>query len=135
MIEHEMVETRLAVIARKANGLVETRFKEEALIDDEGIRENILTRKLLCGETPHALLTVVPPDARFVTTVMSQDLMPDEEDRARIKAIALVAPEGIPGMMARLYFSCFPAVATTRIFADEDSAMTWLEPHLTISEN
>ncbi len=135
MMENEMVETRLALIARKANGLVETRFKEEALIDDEGMRENIRTRRQLCGEKPHALLTVIPSDVQFATTIMSPDLMPDEEDRAKIKAIALVAPEGIPGMMARLYFSCFPAVAATRIFSDEATAMIWLEPHLTISEN
>jgi hypothetical protein len=66
---------------------------------------------------------------------MSPDLIPDEADRARIKAIALVAPQGFTGMMARLYFSCFPAVASTRIFSDEVSALNWLSPHLSISEN
>ena len=128
-------ETRLATIVRRPNGLVETRFREEALIDEEGMRENIRTRRELCADQPHALLTVVPPDAQFATTVMSPDLFPSEEDRARITAIALVTANGVPGMMARLYFSCFPEVATTRVFSEEASAIDWLEGHLLVSVN
>ena len=128
-------ETRLATIVRRPNGLVETRFRQEALIDEEGMRENIRTRRELCADVPHALLTVVPPDAQFATAVMSADLFPSKDDRARIKAIALVTADGVPGLMARLYFSCFPEVATTRVFSEEAPALNWLEQHLLVSEN
>jgi hypothetical protein len=131
----EQAETRLATIVRRPNGLVETRFREEALIDEEGMRENIRTRRQLCADQPHALLTVVPPDAEFATAVMSPDLFPSKEDRACIKAIALVTANGVPGMMARLYFSCFPEVATTRVFSEEATALDWLEQHLLASAN
>jgi hypothetical protein len=135
MSESARAETRLATIVRRPNGLVETRFREEVLIDEEGMRENIRTRRQLCADQPHALLTVVPPDAQFTTAVMSPDLFPTQEDRARIKAIALVTADGVPGMMARLYFSCFPEVATTRVFSEEAPAIDWLEGHLSVSVN
>ncbi len=132
MTEDHKVETRLATIRRRRNGLVETRFKAEALIDAPGMQENIRTRRELCGDDPHVLLTIVPDNVHFATAVMSPDLFPDADDRARIKAIALVAPDGVPGLMARLYFSCFPDVAVTKVFNNEDGALGWLEQHLNV---
>jgi len=134
MSENEKFETRSATIIKRKNGLVETRFREKALIDAEGIRENIEVRRKLCADIPHALLTVIPPDATFVTPTMTVDPFPEAKDRARITAIALVAPIGVTGLMARLYFSCFPAVAVTRIFDHEGTAVRWLEERLTVTE-
>ncbi len=134
MSESEKMETRSATIIKRKNGLVETRFKENALIDSEGIRENIEVRRRLCVDIPHALLTIVPPDARFATSTMTVDPFPEPKDRAQITAIALVAPVGVTGMMARLYFSCFPAVAVTRIFGHEEPAIRWLEERLLVKE-
>ena len=79
MSDSTSAETRSATIVRRPNGLVETRFRQEALIDEEGIRENIRTRRQLCADEPHALLTVVPSDVQFATAVMSPDLFPSKD--------------------------------------------------------
>ena len=132
---HRSMETRVATIVRRANGLLETRFKEGVAIDMHGLLENITTRRALCGDEPHVLLTIVPASVTFGTAHMSPELFPDASERAHIKAIALVASEGVPGMMARLYFSCFPDVAITKVFSDEERAVLWLEEQLSTSNN
>lgn len=132
MSGYEKMETRTATVVKRKNGLIETRFKKEALIDHQGIRENLEVRRKLCGDEVHALLTIIPSDANFATAVMAEDPFPEPSDRAKLAAIALVAPVGVTGLMARLYFSCFPAVAVTRIFAEEEMAVNWLEERMTV---
>ncbi len=120
------VETRLAVIERHEGSLVKTRFKDGVDISMEGMRENIAQRRVLCGDEPHVMLTVIPANANFDNDMMLADMFKYDGLRANIVAIAVVAMSPMVDMVMKLYFSYFPQVFHTQVFSREEDALVWL---------
>ena len=123
---HVTIETRIAHITRTGPVLIGTHFKPDVTIDPDGLKENIVARREMCKGKPHVMLTVIPGDPELRPAVMRTDLYRLPEDRAVVKAIALVLESDLLPTVFKMYFSFFPQTFRTAVFSDEEKARDWL---------
>ena len=123
---HVTIETRLAHITRTGPVLIETHFKSDVTIDPEGLMDNIIARREMCKGVPHVMLTVIPGEPEMSPAVMRTDLYHLPEDRAVVKAIALVLEGDLLPRVFQMYFSFFPQTFRTEVFSTEQAARDWL---------
>ncbi|MCB9193255.1 MAG: hypothetical protein H6597_01870 [Flavobacteriales bacterium] len=123
---HLTEETATAFITRTGPHFIETRFKPDIPIDAKGMVENIRARRRMCDGEPHVMLTVVEGDRYFDPEVMRTNFYELSEDRAVIRAIALVLDGDLLPAIARLYFAYFPQTFRTGVFRTEQEAREWL---------
>lgn len=119
-------ESSVAYITRTSPVLIETRFKDDVRITSNGIMENILIRREMCQRKPHVMLTVVRGEHEVDPSMMRTDFFRAAEDRAVMKAIALVVDTDPLPQIAKLYFQFFPQTFKNAVFTNEEEARAWL---------
>ncbi|MEZ4808361.1 MAG: STAS/SEC14 domain-containing protein [Flavobacteriales bacterium] len=123
---HLAIETSLAFITRTGPVMIETRFKPGVRITPAGMIENIRVRREMCRNVPHVMLTVIEGEHDIDPDLMRTDLFHMPEDRAVIKAVALVIDGNFLQQVASIYFSYFPQTFRTQVFGEEEAARRWL---------
>lgn len=120
-------ESSVAFITRTSQVLIETRFKDDVRITLAGLMENIAIRRDMCKGKPHVMLTVVLGEHEVEPAVIRTDLYRLPEDRAAVKAIALVIDGDLLPLIVKMYFEFFPQTFRTAVFSNEEEARTWLD--------
>ncbi len=123
---HVTNETSAAFITRTGPVLIETHFKEDVGITPAGIIENIIVRRGMCEGKPHVMLSVISGDRDLDPAVMRTDFFNLPQDRAVVKAIALVLDGVFKPTVAQMYFAYFPQTFRTEVFNNEADARAWL---------
>jgi hypothetical protein len=124
------IETRLATMSLVEPGLIVQRFRDGAKLDRPGFEENRKARAELSAGKRHAMLSVFPKDIDFELEITTRDHFQPERDKNTMTALAVVAHDTLATSLSKLFFSYYPQVFDTELFATEDEALTWLRGKL-----
>jgi hypothetical protein len=121
-----LTETRLATLERVSPELLEVRFKPGQKIDLAGVHDILIERQRMCNGEPYHVLAVLPPDADFEMSVMTQDHYRGLGLERCTRSLAWAATDMLAERMASLYYAYFPQPFPTRVFTEEAEARKWL---------
>lgn len=124
---NDLIETRLAIIEKVGNELLEVRFKPDVHVDRAGIDEILKERKRLCPEGSRNILTVIPGEPDFDLDVVTTDHYAGRGLENCTRALAIAAGSSLNERMAGLFFAYFPQEFSTRVFNNERDARKWLD--------
>jgi len=120
------IETRCSFMSLSAPGFIEQRFRSDVTINRACFEENRLARQELGGAGSYVMLTFLPEGMDFELAVTSTDHFEPERGSIGMRALAVVAGDGMGEAIAKLYFGYFPTEFPARVFHDEAEARAWL---------
>lgn len=126
--------TRLATIERHRPDLVVIRYREGTAFDVDGIAEALATSESLTGISAFGIVTVLPQDGDMSMDAVQQEHTTEGMNQ-RLRAHALVAPEGLFKKLAMIHYNYHPQSHPVRMFTNELEAINWVsatmvEPNL-----
>lgn len=123
----DIIETDTATVARVADDLVICRYKPQAVISAQAVRENLEARSRLPGERPTAVIGIFPEDVDFDMTLLGRDHYVEVDVNDRTRVLAIVAEGSLFNRIAHLYFAYYPTHFRTQVFQQLSEALVWVE--------
>lgn len=87
-------------------------------------------RRELMGNTPYAMLSLLPEDVDFELGAMQVDHLADDRRDGNFLAIALVTRTNMIQMVLKLYFSYYPMLTRLLVTDKEHEARAWMTEQL-----
>lgn len=126
-IEHREVRTSIARLTRVRPNYLEVVYQPGCMLTSASLREVREARWGLMGETPYAMLSILPDDIDFELGAMNVDHLADDRREGNFLAIALVTRANMIEMILKLYFSYYPLLTRLLVTDKEAEARAWLE--------
>ncbi len=84
-------------------------------------------RRELMGNTPYAMLSLLPEDIDFELGAMNVDHLAEDRRDGNFLAIAVVTRTNMIEMVLKLYFSYYPLLTRLLVTDKEAEARAWLD--------
>lgn len=128
--EHQLIETRTAILERVSDRLIELRFKPDVKLDVEGMGEIVHAKRALCAGKDMDVLAIMPPELDFELNVLSLDHHATNGGCGNAHRLAFAAQSSFNERLANIYFRYHPRPHPTGIFLTEADARKWLATKL-----
>jgi len=128
--EHQLIETRTAILERVSEGLIELRFKPDVKLDVTGMAEIVHAKRTLCGRQEIDVLAILPPELDFELNVLSMDHHAAHGGCGNAHRLAFAAQSSFNERLTNIYFRYHPRQHPTGIFLTEADARKWLATKL-----
>lgn len=122
----EELHTEIAILRKKGAGHVEVLYNEGARCTAHAVAHVQAKRRELMGTGPYTVLTMIPEGVEYDLETMSHDQGAPDRAAGNIRALAVVAQQGILATLTRLYLSYYPKLDNVLITQDEQAARAWL---------
>ncbi|MEO8067610.1 MAG: hypothetical protein ABI599_07960 [Flavobacteriales bacterium] len=120
-------QTAIATLVRVRPDYLEARYQSGCLLSTAGVNEVQVARRDLMGNTPYAMLSIIPEDADFELAAVNVDHLAEDRRDGLMIAIAVVARANMLQMILKLYFSYFPQMNRILVTDREPEARAWLD--------
>ncbi len=129
-IEPRERQTAIATLVRVRPDYLEVNYRPGCMLSSAGVAEVQEARRVLMGNTPYAMLSIIPEDADFELGAMSVDHLAADRKEGGLLAIAVVARANMIELVLKLYFSYFPQMSRILVTDKEAAARTWLDAQM-----
>lgn len=120
-MEH-MFDTPFATLERVGPFLIEIRFKSQAIVNPDGMKEIHETRWRIFKGAPHVVLSLIPQDLEVDLDPVSVDTHAHRRMNDGLRAAALVATGAIAETVAKLYYAYYPPHFNLPVSPNEQAA-------------
>lgn len=129
-IEPRERQTSIATLKRVRPNYLEVQYRPGCMLSSAGVAEVQVARRELMGNTPYAMLSIIPEDADFELGAMSVDHLAADRKEGALLAIAVVARANMIEMVLKIYFSYFPQMSRILVTDKEPEARAWLDDQM-----
>lgn len=123
----ERIETASAVVERVDPDLVICRYKHGTLVNAAAVAENLEARLRFPGKEPYAVIGIFPGDVNFDMSLLEKNHYTGIALNQVTRILAIVAEDELFDPIAKLYFAYHPTQFSSRVFATEAEARTWVD--------
>ncbi len=120
-------KTSIAHMRRVRPDYLEVHYSPGSKLTSASLKEIRDARRELMGNTPYAMLSLLPEDIDFELGAMHVDHLADDRRDGNFLAIAVVTRTNMIEMVLKLYFSYYPLLTRLRVTDKEDEARAWLD--------
>ncbi|MBL7940268.1 MAG: hypothetical protein JNL43_12975 [Flavobacteriales bacterium] len=128
-MEHQLIDTRSAVLERVSDGLIELRFKPDVKLDVEGMTQIVLAKRQL-GSPGTDVLAILPPELDFDLDVLTIDHDEVNGGCGNVERMAFATQSSFNERLTKIYFRYHPRPYPTGVFLSEADARKWLATKL-----
>ena len=129
-IEPRERQTSIATLKRVRPNYLEVQYRPGCLLSSSGVAEVQVVRRELMGNTPYAMLSIIPEDADFELGAMNVDHLAADRKEGALLAIAVVARADMMEMILKLYFAYHPQLTRIHVTPSEADAHQWLKKQM-----
>ena len=126
-IEPREVRTTIAQLVRVRPDYLEVTYTPGGTLSSAYLKEVREARRQLMGDTPYAMLSILPDDIDFELGAMNVDHLADDRRDGNFLAIAVVTRTNMIEMILKLYFSYYPLLSRLLVTDKESEARAWLD--------
>jgi hypothetical protein len=126
-IEPRERKTSIARLVRLRPDFLEVAYVPGCMLSSVALKEVRDARRELMGNTPYAMLSLLPDDIDFELGAMNVDHLADDRRDGNFLAIAVVTRTNMIEMILKLYFSYYPLLARLLVTDKEQEARAWLD--------
>lgn len=129
-IEPREARTSVAILKRIRPDFLEAHYLPGAVLNTASLEEVSRARRKLMGDSPYAMLSIVPEDVDYTTSAMTVDHLSEDRKEGALLAIALVAHANMMELILKLYFSYYPHLSRIHVTPSEADAREWLQTQM-----
>lgn len=119
--------TPIARLVRVRPDYLEAHYLPGCMLSSAGVNAVQVARRDLMGNTPYAMLSIIPEDADFELAAVNVDHLAEDRRDGLLIAIAVVARANMLELILKLYFSYFPQMNRILVTDRETEARAWLD--------
>lgn len=129
-LEPREARTSVAILKRIRPDQLEVHYLPGSVLNLTTLAEVQQARRELMGSTPYFMLSLLPEEVDYTTSVMNVDHLASDRKEGSLLAIALVAHANMMEMVLKLYFSYYPHLNRIHVTPSEADARQWLKEQM-----
>lgn len=120
-------KTSIAHMVRVRPDYLEVVYDPGCKLTPASLKEIRDARRELMGNTPYAMLSLLPEDIDFELGAMNVDHLAEDRRDGNFLAIAVVTRTNMIEMVLKLYFSYYPLLTRLLVTDKEADARAWID--------
>lgn len=125
-VQHQVIQTRVALVERGVDHRIIVRFTEGHTITAQDLAEIFTARRTLAAGRPMDLLALIPEDLDFDRSIILTDHYRHHDPMPHTTAMALVYQGTLFGQVLEVYNKLHQAPFPVQVFPTVQEATQWL---------